>query len=332
MGVMFMADAHLKPSIWRARAEVRGDSYAALDKVAELCRKVKPSALVVGGDITDKNDVDARSLFALSRFYAALDDMGVKTYHIAGQHDRGAEGVTTPEAFGSELIDGKSVFIEGRKWYGLSNRSKKAVHEALADVPECDFLVMHQAFRHLLGFEGAWQLEASDIPDHVGAVLVGDIHMHDETGKIYSPGALSPVRADDIGSGHGVYIVEGSDVKWVEILSRSFYDVDASEGDIEAKLKTLATPSAELKPVAFVKAAAGFDIPEVEGILTIVVDAVKRVEAPELDTAVTATRLSDAVEAAAESDKEAAALAMRTLAAENKKEEAAKAVSELWKT
>lgn len=261
--IVFAADLHLTPRAWTNRWSVEGDSFESLRQLRDFVR-AKPSveAVVLAGDTTDSNTPDAATLYHLSHFMWAMRERGVPVYYVTGQHDRGAYGHSVLETYGGVHIDGMSVLIGDVTIHGLSYRSRTDLLEALADVPECDWLVMHGAFRHLLGFQGAWQLEGSDVPEHVANVFVGDIHKRDvsEFGElsVFSPGSAYATNASEIKEEHGFYALERRAMTYHPFKTRRFASVDLTEGSRSAGLKELAALNAKafkeaLPPVIFVR-------------------------------------------------------------------------------
>lgn len=91
-------------------------------------------------------------------------------------------------------LHGKLTTIEDKTFYGIDYCPAKELHQQLKEVPECDYLVLHTGFQHLIGYDGAYSVSLEDIPERVKNVLVGDIHIRDVTktrgGLCISPGPL----------------------------------------------------------------------------------------------------------------------------------------------
>lgn len=261
--IMLCADLHLSPRAWTNRWSIEGDAFNALAQIQEYALKAPLcSGVIFGGDTTDSNTPDAATLHHLSVFMRRMKEEGIPVYYITGQHDRGAYGYSVLETYGGVLLDEESVVLEGRTYHGLSYRAGADLLEDIASVPICDFLVMHAAFKHLLGFKGAWQVEASDIPEHVSNVFTGDIHVKDvsEFGglTVYSPGSTYACNSGEIKQEHGFYVVGEKRVEHVLLDTREFTTLDIKETGREGlmalltEINTGASKKA-LSPVVFIK-------------------------------------------------------------------------------
>jgi DNA repair exonuclease SbcCD nuclease subunit len=145
--------------------------------------------------------------------------------------------------------------------------------------------VLHTAFRHLLGFEGAWQLEYTDIPEYVDNVLVGDIHIHDvskfENTTIYSPGAIYACNAAELKQDHGFYCIEEDGITYQHLDTRTFVNINmetpesVAEADKELKALDKEPSKTGLKHVAFVKTGKDIEyaFDKFENVVIVKIDA-----------------------------------------------------------
>jgi DNA repair exonuclease SbcCD nuclease subunit len=261
--IIFAADMHLTPRAWTNRWAVEGDAFYALDQLFEFVKKQKKcSGLIFGGDTTDSNTPDASTLHHLSAFMSKMKVIEVPVYFINGQHDKGAYGYSILETYGGINFDQQIIHLEGKKYYGLSYRSRSDLLEALTEVPECDYLVMHCAFKHLLGFEGAWQVEGTDIPEYVSNVLVGDIHVKDVSKfgdlTVYSPSSGYACSSAEIGKPHGFYTITKESITHKGFKTRKFVTLSVDETSRDEVMEELtklnkAASKEPLPPVVFIK-------------------------------------------------------------------------------
>ena len=262
--IIFAADLHQTPRAWTNRWSIEGDAFYSLDQLTQYAEAHKDSCdgLVLGGDTTDSNTPDAATLHYVSEFMRRMREADIPVYYINGQHDKGAYGYSLLETYGGIHIDQRLTEIGGFQFYGLSYRSRAELLEALAETPECDYLVLHCAFKHLLGFEGAWQLEASDVPEYIPNVLVGDIHIKDVStfGKttIYSTGAAYACNSAEIAQKHGFFTIDNRGLEYHEYATRAFHQLtvkDSSRDAIMAEIDKInkAANKAKLPPVVFLK-------------------------------------------------------------------------------
>lgn len=243
------ADLHLRRQTWKSCPEINGDQYNAW---AQLCYAVAndpEGVLILAGDIFDTPYPTGLDETA---FRMGLNIIGNRPcYFIPGNHDM--EEVPRPSVFGAMQLQLSPVTLKnGFKLSGIPfTRSTNTLHEHLSAIGPVDMLVMHTGFRHLLGFEDTWQVSAEDIPEQVGMVMTGHVHVHSATGKIYSPGSLALHRADEVDKGHGYYIVDPSTskVEWKEVITRRYLSVSLDEGVDNDKLEELAALADFNRPV-----------------------------------------------------------------------------------
>ena len=155
-----------------------------------------PLAVVLAGDIFDRDRIEGPTLRAFATFVDELYTRGIPVYFIQGNHDLDRED-PLPGVEGALSLNGKLENICGVRVYGLDWMPREQLKEALLTVPECDVLVLHAKMKHLCGFGIAADLSLDDIPERVRHVVVGDIHVPDQTelrgkGFCISPGGLHP--------------------------------------------------------------------------------------------------------------------------------------------
>ena len=296
--IIFAADLHLTPRIWTNRWSIKGDAYHALRSLSKYIDDnfTELEAVVLGGDTTDVNTPDVQSLHELSIFVKHAAEKGVPVYFINGQHDRGTDGLSLLSLFGAVDISDELVTIGDISFYGMSYRSGQELKKDLASCPECDYLVLHTAFKHLLGFEGAWQVEADDIPEYIPNVLVGDIHVHDVSQfgntKIYSPGSGYACNAGEIDKGHGFFLLNKEGVQdWKPYDTRQFHKLtmtSENRDDIMGQIMEIDKGASKVKlaPVVFVKKASDLEISfdKIKDAIIIVLDeALSLVDTSELE-------------------------------------------------
>ena len=165
-------------------------------------------------------------------------------------------GAVAAKTCGAMVADQSLVTLaRGKERYAVYclNWSPRALlPERLAAVPECDMLMMHNAFRHLLGFEGAWDLEMDMLPETAKCVLVGDIHKYDLRLSPYgqpvlSPGSPYPVKVDEQTMAHCYHVMETSDMS-KETFPIPQRVVTAQNGDDPQVLSALKALDAEMGP------------------------------------------------------------------------------------
>jgi DNA repair exonuclease SbcCD nuclease subunit len=247
--IIFAADLHLRMAIWSKHPDISGDHAIAWRDLVRAVVSNPGSSLILGGDIfhntTPSGEVE--NLFRLGM--NSMLGRGHHVYYITGNHDD--EPVPRPALFGAErLEDGVVYNVDGVKVVGINHiRNTEALQEALTSVPPCDLLIMHTAFQHTLGFADMWQCTEEDVPEHVGAVLVGHIHKHIEKGRIYSPGSICVNSISEIDpADHGYYMVDKGKVTWKQLDGRVFKSIDLDD-KTEGTLTSIAKNKRALPPV-----------------------------------------------------------------------------------
>jgi len=271
--VIYAADLHLAPRTWTGRWSIAGDSYLSLNQLQGRAIDTRCAGVILGGDTTDSNTPDAETLNHLADFCLALRKAGTPVYYVVGQHDRGSNGYTVLDTYGAIRLAGEgAVAVGGMTFAGLDWCSRPELLAALPDLRPADYLVLHAAFRHLLGFAGSWQLEADEVPAHFSRVLAGDVHVHSEQAfghvTVLSPGSGYACDMTEIGQGHGWFELDlhqgAMAVKWRPYKLREFRLLDAGQLGLEAtaaEIGGLSAAAGALPPVAFVKAQAGMELP-----------------------------------------------------------------------
>ena len=225
MKLIFAADIHLRETIWVKHPNIYGDSFKAFLKLCEYAytqSKTDKTVLVLGGDIFDSVFPSGKCEQIFTEGIHMLKGQ-VPVFFVEGNHDR--EEVARPLLWGCTKLTEVPIEINGTTICGINyTRDKEKLQTSLANLLPCDFLVMHSPFKHLLGFSGKWQLEASDIPEHIGNVLVGDIHVKSIYKNIYSPGSLSVNGVSEFNTDHGFFVfdTECNAVEYVPIKTREF--------------------------------------------------------------------------------------------------------------
>ena len=219
MKLLLTADLHLRPRSHVKRHSVVGDAYHALRSIQAGAVEHAVQYVVIAGDVFDKRTPDQSAIVMFGRFCAELKAKGISVVAVQGQHD--LDGAVAARTCGALVADQAGVTLphgkERYRLYCLNWSPRALLPERLAAVDECDMLVMHNAFRHLLGFEGAWDLELDMLPETARMVLVGDIHKYDlrlspSKQPVLSPGSPYPVKSDEQGGCHAYHVMDTSDM------------------------------------------------------------------------------------------------------------------------
>lgn len=231
MIVFFAADLHLRSAIWEGRGAGAGDHYLAWKLLVDVVKDHPGSVLLLGGDVFNTPSPSGLDQYAFARGMSSLARAGNKVYGISGNHDE--EDYYRPLLHGMIELTPRPVDIGGVTVAGLSwIRSSDKLVQELSTVPPVDILVTHIAFQHLIGFEGAPQCTQADVPEHVGMIFNGHIHVKNINGRVYSPGSLAVNNVTEFGTDHGVFKYDTDTRKcwYIQIRTRNFATLAWEDG------------------------------------------------------------------------------------------------------
>lgn len=258
-----IADLHIGQSL-RASLEFENDSYLAVKELTKsiLADKQKHKTVILAGDIFGHRRIDGECLQSFQEMMQAFNDAkNIDTIFIQGNHDFNI--VPIPKLERCMHIHKQMYQYDDKYVYGLDYMPTEQLKEELKYVPECELLVLHTGFKHLLGFEGAFSLTLEDIPEQVFNVLVGHVHKTDAIelptvpggGFCISPGGLQPCAVDQ-GNEHGYYktkLLWPLDLEFVKIPTRQIYTwfmfEEESLKETQLLLSNLLMKKHYLKPV-----------------------------------------------------------------------------------
>ena len=199
-----IGDAHLRSHIWSNIPSICGDAYMAISKVKQYSMDYGVDTLILSGDVfhsAKPTSADVSMLMDLASVFNTI-------LYIEGNHEK------SEPSWLSSLHDDRFVHLNSKGYYtggctffGIDYvRSRDDMISKLTEVsaeekgPDAiHVLVMHAGFQHMINFEGASVVSASDIPETIDQVLVGHIHKRRTVGKIHSPGPLFPQNWEEVG-------------------------------------------------------------------------------------------------------------------------------------
>lgn len=230
---LFTADCHIKTRTWTNSALLREDSYCAFAKLISSVQNCLPNdpnyveTIVIGGDLFDSNRPTSQDLLEVNQSLVGMEAI----YYIRGNHDSVDPSYLETGIVTDNLREFGPIFpLDCHKDIDMIHLSDHAVLMGIPWVPsdsqlietlkkciefwrtkrskEQDtlYLVMHCAFKHLLGFDGAYHLDIDMVKDLCGNdkinFLVGHIHTRNTTvynaagAYIHSPGSIYPLSTD----------------------------------------------------------------------------------------------------------------------------------------
>ncbi|MHC1635202.1 MAG: metallophosphoesterase [Candidatus Methanospirareceae archaeon] len=234
--VAHLSDTHLGYRQYNIE-EREQDIYDILDEIAEKIIEERVDIVIHTGDLFDIPKPEARAYYEFKRFLNKLGDK-TRVITILGDHDTPKKRGLPPHFLFDDRIkiigvsglehltidiDGEEVLIAGisnlkRRYRGVLLEELKAASK-LVEGHKKSILMLHQAIDKFLGFEEAFELTLSELPEGFRYYAMG--HLHNRIKEEYGDGVLAYagsieiIRRDEIRSwrrrGKGFYLVDIDD-------------------------------------------------------------------------------------------------------------------------
>ncbi len=206
-----IGDAHLKSKLWRSRS-LEDDAFVAFEQAIRFATQHDAEAIIFPGDT-----FDPVTSAHMARYQEIMELYDGPVLGIQGQHDYADPCWFQVGGIAGDDLHGVKTSINDVSFYGIENQPRHRVKDLLEEVPPVDFLVLHQLEKSCIPYNN-WDLDASWIPDHVGAVLIGDLHQQvgfdfPGGGPALYTGSLVPGKIDEIENDHGFLAVYRQDEK-----------------------------------------------------------------------------------------------------------------------
>lgn len=230
MNIYIISDAHLEKVLRSGKAFLQ-DSSDALKNAAEVIKEdevLGDKVVIFAGDTCQNKTIAGPALDTLKDVLSDLQDSGIPTYSIMGNHDFDETSIVVTQ--GAEDLNKRFVQMGPYRVHGINYMAPEDLKKYLKDLKvdgNIDLLVMHQAFKHLLSFEGAFDISMMEIPDNVANVCAGDIHVIDISpmpngGTFVSAGSLHPGDVSEDYE-HGIMRFNSEGWKHISIPQRRIY-------------------------------------------------------------------------------------------------------------
>lgn len=186
MKLLFAADLHLDPLIWKDLPDVRGDAHDSWKQIVAAAIDQKVDAVILGGDVFDAHP-PSESVRCFLEGVWGLKEKGIPILAIQGQHGydrRLAWSSLDPyvqdlNASAYVTVPLTAVDTEFRI-AGIDNLPPAQLKERLSALrPEVNVLVVHQMIKGMVpsfGGREIWNMDPDWVPGHVKLVLAGDYH------------------------------------------------------------------------------------------------------------------------------------------------------------
>lgn len=179
-GFCVVADCHIDTRGLRPDIPAR-DTLYPLEQAVQYCLE-HDKPLVVAGDLFDKSLPPSRLVNQVVEILERVSLDGAGCWVIQGNHDKDPEYPWGCHAKGVKWLGLTPELVGGHALVGLDFLPAGLISQALTRIPVCDGLVMHQALRQGLGFDGSWNCDLDWVlADRVQNVWIGDLHrVYDE--------------------------------------------------------------------------------------------------------------------------------------------------------
>lgn len=124
MRFLHLADLHFGKSIYGMSLIDSGDQTAWVNGFLELAGNVKPDAVVIAGDVYDRNMPSKDAVLLFDDMLTKLNEMNIKVLMVAGNHDSGHR-----LSFAKDILSKNNIFISG-------TLESKLQHITFSDVDE----------------------------------------------------------------------------------------------------------------------------------------------------------------------------------------------------
>lgn len=108
MKIIHIADLHLGKTIYGVSMTRNGDQKNFINKFVEACRKEKADAVVISGDVYDRQEPSGDAVVLFDNLLTALSNIDITVMVISGNHDSGKK-----ISYGNKLFEKNNVYLSG---------------------------------------------------------------------------------------------------------------------------------------------------------------------------------------------------------------------------
>ena len=198
-----IGDAHIAETIWTKRAQVTGDAYLAFSRAVDVSLTYRVPTILLG-DVFDTVNPTTNDVEFCRQQMSRLQQAGLPVYYLQGNHDqRPKPWLKAIHEHPQYVGDGRPFQLDGLTIRAFDYAQHDRIQATLANlqmetVP--DILLLHQAVRQALNFQGAWNCDLDWVHPEVRLTIMGDIHTpwsgKTAGGRAHYTDALHP-RADE---------------------------------------------------------------------------------------------------------------------------------------
>ncbi len=263
MRIAHLADTHLGYKQYNLD-EREQDIYDAFNQVIDKAIEERVDVIIHSGDLFERSHPPIKALLTLKD---ALKKIGgkIKFLSILGEHDIPKRKAIIPhKLFDIHLLGAnyklQTIKIDNVLFAGISNLKGRYVGTLKEEIKRFDkiaedykhsVLILHQAIKKYLPFEGAYQLTLDELPRKASYYALGHIHAKNElkfgNGLLAYSGSTEIMSKDEISSwknkGKGFYLVdlESDDINYefIPLDIRPQVSIELNVANIEKILDSL---------------------------------------------------------------------------------------------
>jgi DNA repair exonuclease SbcCD nuclease subunit len=193
MRLLVTSDLHLSDHIWKHRP-IHGDSYHSWKQIVDLAIEKKVDAVVLAGDILDKQVNQVEPIRQLLAGLRRLTEAKIPVWFNQGQHEYQSTPWMELHTEGLVWLHERDVEVDGWVISGCDYQNEAQFQEFLRSerALSADILVCHQVWQDFMGDVGKPQGKFEDVPKNVKLLITGDYHEHIIVKEHGSPMVLSP--------------------------------------------------------------------------------------------------------------------------------------------
>ncbi len=274
MRIAHLADTHLGYRQYNLDERER-DNYDAFLQAIDRSLEERVDVIVHSGDLFEKSLPPVKALLTFKEALKKIDGR-IKFLCVLGEHDIPKRKARIPhELFDIQILGAhyslESVVIDDVLFAGISNLKGRLVghlkeeinkFDGLAEKYQSSVLILHQAIKKYLPFEGAYQLTLADLPKKASYYALGHIHasakMKFNEGQLVYAGSTEITAKDQIAGwekkGKGFHLVdlEGDDInhEFLPLDIRPQVNIELEASKVETLLNYL---NFEKKPLLHLK-------------------------------------------------------------------------------
>ncbi len=257
--IAHLSDTHLGYKQYSIE-EREKDIYDSLEEIGDKILESHADIVVHSGDLFDSPRPTPQAYRAFKSF---LKKVGGKTkvFAVLGDHDRPkSQGLAPHYLFDDQIqilgvnwnaqhqvisVDGQEVLVAGlsnvsRTYHTIMQEELKKL-QALNMSGKVAVLLLHEGIDKFLPYEGAYELELSEVPKNFNYVAMGHLHSRIEAsvgkGELAYPGSSEIISRSEVGewrkNGKGFFIVDVDDGK-VDVQP---INLESIRPQLEVKLK-----------------------------------------------------------------------------------------------